>query len=684
MSTLNLLCSAAENFCVSTALGPCADAFPCIGGQDAADEAVLKEILEERRDTPERNEATCDDLGDDEKMAGNASDAGGNNNEPRSSLGVEPYNSILTEDTKQTKSEQQQQQQQQHRGLENLGNTCYINSSLQVLMSLESFVDDVVSRTGNCGEITCGDADGDDLALGDTLSANPLNGTPPRKTESGSKNLTLLSEDVGSRGVFAEGRVRLPSTFPYSNSGEEEKEKEYTSDDQQLDSEGDGNSDSPEKPLHVALGNVFTNLRNARANNNAADTSVSSSPTLLRRTDQQDPGSAVNPSDFKQAIDCHAPQFVGFEQQDSHEFLGVLLDLLDEEVKARDRKAKASLADDSKEQDNTETAEAPRSSSPTQQLQQSPQKRKRSPPVSPSPSLVSEFDGSTDGMPRTMSFADLTVKDTSNLLDDGIDKNDASCGENENGGIDRDETETSTSEKPTSPVEEHFVTEVRTTLQCGSCMFSRSKTEMYRCLSLDINTSSESLPTNVEECLQHFFSSENRDVKCEKCFFDTAIQTSEISKLPRALLLHFKRFIVDAAPDYSRVSYRKNARQVEFFGEIVTNADTDGSTSLSEFLASDCVLPSRGEVTETTDGEASPVAYKLRGIVNHVGKGADKGHYTAVTYTGAPKSGDKTLVYTKFNDERVIPISAKDALGKEAQSTAYILLYALSEANNTK
>ena len=70
--------------------------------------------------------------------------------------------------------------------------------------------------------------------------------------------------------------------------------------------------------------------------------------------------------------------------------------------------------------------------------------------------------------------------------------------------------------------------------------------------------------------------------------------------------------------------------------------------------------------------------------MNHVGKGADKGHYTAVTYTGTPKSGDKTLVYTKFNDERVIPISAKDALGKEAQSTAYILLYALSEANNTK
>ena len=104
MSTLNLLCSAAESFCASTALGSCTDALPCIGGQDAADEAVLKEILEESRDALERNEATCDNLGTDGKMAGNASDAGGNNNEPGSSLG---------EDTKQTKSEQQQQQQQQ-------------------------------------------------------------------------------------------------------------------------------------------------------------------------------------------------------------------------------------------------------------------------------------------------------------------------------------------------------------------------------------------------------------------------------------------------------------------------------------------------------------------------------------------------------------------------------------------
>eukprot|EP00563_Minutocellus_polymorphus_P013321 CAMPEP_0181073260 /NCGR_PEP_ID=MMETSP1070-20121207/28989_1 /TAXON_ID=265543 /ORGANISM="Minutocellus polymorphus, Strain NH13" /LENGTH=662 /DNA_ID=CAMNT_0023154329 /DNA_START=1 /DNA_END=1986 /DNA_ORIENTATION=+ len=662
MSTFDLLCSAAENFCASTPFGPCIDAVPCTGGQNTADEAVLDEILERATDTHERNAphgVTCDDLGNDETMAGNVNVTGSNNNESESNLRLESYNSLLTEDDHQSKSQQQHQQhrQSQLRGLENLGNTCYINSSLQVLMTLESFVDDVVSRTGNCGEITCGDSCGD--SAGGDFGANPSNGTPPRKTEgNGPKNLTLLSEDVGSRGVFAEGRRRLPNRFPYSDSGEEEKKEERNSDYQQNYSEGDGNS--PEK-LHAALGNVFTNLRNASPNNDAANTSASSFPTLRR--DQQDPAAAVNPRDFKQAIDSHAPQFVGFQQQDSHEFLGVLLDLLDEEVKARDQKAKASSNNGGKTQDNAEIAEGPQSAPPTVRSPQSPQKRKRSLSSSPSPSLVSEDEDSADGMPRTTSFADLTVKDISHLLYDGIDENDASRGEDKNEGVGGDDTDNSTDKKPASPVETHFVTEVRTTLQCNSCMFSRSKTEMYRCLSLDIDTSSESHSTNVKECLQRFFASEKRDVKCEKCFFDTATQTSEISKLPRALLLHFKRFIVDVAPDYSSVSYRKDARQVEFFDEVVADAefDTDGSTSLAEHLATDCVLPSRA-IAATTDGETPPITYKLQGIVNHIGKRADRGHYTAVTFTGTPKSGDRSLVYTKFNDERVIPISAKDAL----------------------
>lgn len=659
-SAFDFLCSAAENFCASAQCGPCSDGFPCSssGGQYVNDEATLDEILE--RETTAHEESTpsatgidADNDGHDGKMVDNDNGAGGTsdhygdncNSESDSNLHLESYNSLLKDDAHH-QQQRRSQSQSQYRGLENLGNTCYINSSLQVLMTLESFVDDVVSRTGNCGEMACGDAGSNDRHRDDAGRGDD-GATPQDQTSTSTMNMALLNEDIGCRGVVAEGRLRLPSSFPPTGSDEEEK-KEGDIDAQQ---------GSPEKPLHVALGTVFTNLRcspDPSDDSDAINDSDCSYQSSMLRFDKQESASAVNPSEFKSIVDSLSPQFAGFDQQDSHEFLGTLLDLLHEEVEARDQG----------EGGDTKSGKG---------RSQSPQKRKRS--ASPSPSLVSE-DEDSDGMPRTRSFADLTMKDISSLLHGNEDGASSDQREKEqmNAG------KKTTGKKMTSPVEAHFATEVRTTLQCNSCKFSRSKTELFRCLSLDVaatDTLSDTCPTSVEECLYRFFSSEKREIKCEKCFFDTATQTSEISKLPRALLLHFKRFIVDVSPDYLSVSYRKDARQVQFCDEIVVDAkaekNVEGATSLADFLSPDCAVPARvGE-------NGSPGTYKLRGIVNHIGKNANRGHYTAVTYTGAPESGDESLVYTKFNDECVVPISAEAATGKQAQSAAYILLYALSE-----
>ena len=96
------------------------------------------------------------------------------------------------------------------------------------------------------------------------------------------------------------------------------------------------------------------------------------------------------------------------------------------------------------------------------------------------------------------------------------------------------------------PTDEYFHLNVRVCLECDNCKYSRSKDEMYRHLSVDIGEDKESeKPWSVEQSLQQFFQPEQRELKCEKCDEGkTATQKIEIISCPKALLLHFKRFIV--------------------------------------------------------------------------------------------------------------------------------------------
>jgi len=96
------------------------------------------------------------------------------------------------------------------------------------------------------------------------------------------------------------------------------------------------------------------------------------------------------------------------------------------------------------------------------------------------------------------------------------------------------------------PTDEYFHLNVRVCLECDNCKYSRSKDEMYRHLSVDIGKDKESeKPWSVEQSLQQFFQPEQRELKCEKCDEGkTATQKIEIISCPKALLLHFKRFIV--------------------------------------------------------------------------------------------------------------------------------------------
>jgi ubiquitin C-terminal hydrolase len=211
--------------------------------------------------------------------------------------------------------------------------------------------------------------------------------------------------------------------------------------------------------------------------------------------------------------------------------------------------------------------------------------------------------------------------------------------------------------KRTSPVESLFKLSARVRLTCDSCKYSRCHEESFLHLSLEIGPGCAS----VGDGLRRFFSPETREIKCEKCFGESATQTTEITSLPKVLLLHFKRFIVEVSSDYSSVSYRKNQSPVAFDPEI--ELDRDGS-SFSEFVAHDCV---------PTESTRASLSYRLRSVVNHMGASANCGHYTADAHR---LYEDGSRDWTRFNDSSVSRISASEAI-EHSQRTAYLVLYEL-------
>ncbi len=263
---------------------------------------------------------------------------------------------------------------------------------------------------------------------------------------------------------------------------------------------------------------------------------------------------------------------------------------------------------------------------------------------------------------------------------------------------DHDEMEdTEASTESCSPVSSNFTTKVRVCLTCESCKFRRSHIETYLHLSLDISTGSSNddnaddnnddndvrnlgcpSSSSIEEGLRRFFAPEKRDIKCEKCFHTSALQTSEITQLPRNLLFHLKRFIVDVSPDYSSISYRKDQSSVVFDERMELEATQDSTKTyhplhslvhddeergFRDFLAPDCVYQ-QGQ------------AYEIRSVVNHIGSSASCGHYTADAKRLTDDEDDESREWIRFNDSYVSSISKTEAV-EDASKTAYMIMYEL-------
>lgn len=408
----------------------------------------------------------------------------------------------------------------------------------------------------------------------------------------------------------------------------------------------------------------------------------------------------VIPSAFKNALDERSLLFLGFRQQDSHEFLTTLLNLLDEDYKIEKNEeeikkgsievqdelsevsadlenviCKKPRTDESATNDSSFSVHLPvendsclsaksyleldmdaigrllhgdcsadviLSEVSTTSIVDAEQPRYK---------LIGGRMNTTDVVLTPYNEYAASKHQTRNEQATSI-RSDATDESAENDG------DASTAMLP-SPIDTMFTTQVRVRLTCDSCKYTRCHKETYLHLSLEIGSISN-ICSNVEDSLRRFFAPCTQELKCEKCFCATASQTTEITKLPLALLLHFKRFIVDVSPDWSDVTCRKNQSAVLFDEDLSFDEDVG---ALFEFLAPECSFP---------DTVCRPRKYELRSVVNHIGSSANCGHYTA----DAKRLEGEKRKWMRFNDSHVYRISAAAAI-EQSRQTAYMCLYEL-------
>eukprot|EP00797_Seminavis_robusta_P014139 Sro214_g088710.2 (486) ;mRNA; r:29201-30658 len=443
-------------------------------------------------------------------------------------------------------------------------------------------------------------------------------------------------------------------------------------------------------------------------------------------------GEAVSPDDFKRALDERTSLFLGFRQEDSHEFLTTLLDILDE-----DYKVKPEPVEDDKQQPmetepvdevkveaqvleeigtNSTTTKPEESNNIHQEVETASDCTEMQDPVrseeedgETAPAETAESNpcpnGTTTKLSTCQSFSDLQpdgieeliyarLLDSNYNFDTAVvpatpprcklvggrmtspDLHDAVVLRKEGESVASVSTEEAQSPTPSpaesaepSPVESYFKTEVSVRLTCESCKFTRSHVENFLHLSLEIGGDSSS----VADGLRKFFAPEKREIKCEKCFCESAMQTMEITRLPRALLLHFKRFIVDVSDDYTSITYRKNQSDFQFDDNLSLDEDMGGV--LADCCSQDVIVPNLLSQQQQSSPDCRRGTYHIRSVVNHIGSSAACGHYTADALRAYPDKGERQ--WTRFNDSYVSTVSANEAI-KNSSKTAYLTMYELS------
>lgn len=311
--------------------------------------------------------------------------------------------------------------------------------------------------------------------------------------------------------------------------------------------------------------------------------------------------------------------------------------------------------------------------------------------------IKTAIDAATD------KFTGYEQRDAHEFLSDLIDRVHDELEEEQKGDKQKDTSDN-------LPTDEFFRLNVKVCLVCDSCGFERTKEEMYRHLSIEVEEpianekggrdEPAEVKWSVQNGLKKFFAPEKRDVICEHCKIGTtATQTLAVMNRPKALLVHLKRFIVvekqrirnaqttstERRNDESETAMKNVEVVDEEKGGLPAPTKAHRAEMIIQkikapvFLNDSLSLAQYGTKSEhdTVDVSAN---YAICSIVHHLGSTASSGHYTtdAVRVTNGNESR-----WVHFDDGVVFPSNKESLLKSDRnQRTAYLLLYSVEASQS--
>jgi ubiquitin C-terminal hydrolase len=507
------------------------------------------------------------------------------------------------------------------RGLQNLGNTCYFNAALQMLFSLHFFSQDLIQ-------------------LQDYYHSNNLikdSYQPAQQPKQPHYKVHIITPQTSE-----ENTITVSEESNYTSGRTSETTMLSTTNNSML---------TPNHALNLPLLRAITDLLSKLLNLAKAAT-----PTILN-PEQSD---AINPQKLKEQIDTVTDLFHGYRQQDAHEFLITLLDLLHDEILHFSKANHSSQENSGGSSSSLNRKEKNNNTHTNPSLPFNEINRKNEDPnnmiVVVDNTAGIEYMESVIVPPQ--SVIESTMEDLNATTADE-DKDYVYIIDNAAARVDEDEEVQSGIHVPPT---QQFHMEITVNLTCESCHYTRSHVELYNHLSFEV------LPKNtttlLKDSLMKFFSKDFVDVSCERCDCKRAIQTLQLKKAPRALLIHWNRFTIDFTTDNPKV--QKNSSPVEF----------------QEYLSLSTLI--MGDDTTNT--------YRLKSVVHHIGSSVDCGHYiTDALYIHhhhpqqqhRKQRQRKKKQWYRFNDSVVVPITWRDVLGSSTTTngSAYMLLYELEDTS---